>query len=83
MNDCITTTKQSTTKPCAYFLGYTIRVDNNVYMTLLCEDITLCIDELSVVGKYIYIYVIKIYIVQPHFEPKKMATTLICSSLPN
>ena len=24
MNDCITTTKQSTTKPCAYFLGYTI-----------------------------------------------------------
>ena len=26
MNDCITTTKQSTTKPCAYFLGYTISV---------------------------------------------------------
>ena len=25
MNDCITTTKQSTTKPCAYFLGYTIQ----------------------------------------------------------
>ena len=24
MNDCIATTKQSTTKPCAYFLGYTI-----------------------------------------------------------
>ena len=24
MNDCITTTKQSTTKPCAYFLGYTV-----------------------------------------------------------
>ena len=24
MNDCITTTKQSTTKLCAYFLGYTI-----------------------------------------------------------
>ena len=23
MNDCITTTKQSTTNPCAYFLGYT------------------------------------------------------------
>ena len=23
MDDCITTTKQSTTKPCAYFLGYT------------------------------------------------------------
>ena len=26
MNDCITTTKQSTTKPCAYFLGYTVFV---------------------------------------------------------
>ena len=25
MNDCITTTKQSTTKPCAYFLGYTAK----------------------------------------------------------
>ena len=24
MNDCITTTKQSITKPCAYFLGYTL-----------------------------------------------------------
>ena len=24
MNDCITTTKQSTTKPCAYFFGYTV-----------------------------------------------------------
>ena len=26
MNDCITTTKQSTTKPCAYFFGYTVTV---------------------------------------------------------
>ena len=25
VNDCITTTKQSTTKQCAYFLGYTVR----------------------------------------------------------
>ena len=29
MNDCITTTKQSTTKPCAYFLGYTVCVPGN------------------------------------------------------
>ena len=28
MNDCITTTKQSTTKPCAYFLGYTVSYNN-------------------------------------------------------
>ena len=26
INDCITTTKQSTTKPCAYFLGYTVHL---------------------------------------------------------
>ena len=26
MNDSITTTKQSTTKPCAYFLGYTVDI---------------------------------------------------------
>ena len=29
MNDCITTTKQSTTKPCAYFLGYTVHSNQN------------------------------------------------------
>ena len=32
MNDCITTTKQSTTKPCAYFFGYTV----------LCSAASLC-----------------------------------------
>ena len=32
MNDCITTTKQSKTKPCAYFLGYTIHI-----MTACCH----------------------------------------------
>ena len=30
MNDCITTTKQSTTKPCTYFLGYTVSVGKYV-----------------------------------------------------
>ena len=29
MNDCITTAKQSTTKPCAYFLGYTVMAWTN------------------------------------------------------
>ena len=29
MNDCITTTKQSTTKPCAYFLGYTVYISEH------------------------------------------------------
>ena len=35
MNDCITTTKQSTTKPCAYFLGYTVALDQYWLMSLL------------------------------------------------
>ena len=36
MNDCITTTKQSTTKPCAYFLGYTVCVLCNTSILLDC-----------------------------------------------
>ena len=31
MNDCVTTTKQSTTKPCAYFLGYTVLLTRTNY----------------------------------------------------
>ena len=34
MNDYITTTKQSTTKPCAYFLGYTVIKMANSSMSL-------------------------------------------------
>ena len=34
MNDCITTTKQSTTKPCAYFLGYTVRLHSRLNIWL-------------------------------------------------
>ena len=34
MSDCITTTKQSTTKPCAYFLGYTVSVKK---MHIVCQ----------------------------------------------
>ena len=43
MNDCITTTKQSTTKPCAYFLGYTVYHSNydlghfDIYVMELCQ----------------------------------------------
>ena len=37
MNDCITTTKQSTTQPYAYFLGYTVcdRIGENLLRWLL------------------------------------------------
>ena len=37
MNDCITTTKQSTTKPCAYFLGYTVPC----YPQVNCKQVNL------------------------------------------
>ena len=36
MNDCITTTKQSTTQPCAYFLGNT--VDHVTQTTIRTND---------------------------------------------
>ena len=35
MNDCITTIKQSTTKLCAYFLGYTLYV---IFLEISCTD---------------------------------------------
>ena len=34
MNDCITTTKQRTTKPCAYFLGYTVNLHRYSYLIM-------------------------------------------------
>ena len=39
MNDCVTTTKQSTTKPCAYFLGYTVS-----HIRLKLWDVIPCLD---------------------------------------
>ena len=38
MNDCITTTKQSTTKPCAYFLGYTVGTDSPTDNKFICDN---------------------------------------------
>ena len=35
MNDCITITKQSTTKPCAYFLGYTVRPWHDLFVSFI------------------------------------------------
>ena len=41
MNDYITTTKQSTTKPCAYLLGYTVcNHHSDVTMSALASQIT-------------------------------------------
>ena len=40
MNDCITTKKQSTTKPCAYFLGYTVRYPLEMHLTTKSREIS-------------------------------------------
>ena len=55
MNDCITTTKQSTTKPCAYFLVYTVnhRWSNYILhltmgvITYPCPNISLSLYSIS------------------------------------
>ena len=42
MNDCIATTKQSTTKPCAYFLGYTVVLQqSNIALTSILTILVL------------------------------------------
>ena len=65
MNDCITTTKQSTTKPCAYFLGYTVLFSrittmSSDFQTLANHEksiFMLCYPDrefLAIVGKFIH-----------------------------
>ena len=46
MNDYITTTKQSTTKPCAYFLGYTVH-HNSLQMIRSLPLISLWHDRIT------------------------------------
>ena len=38
MNDCITTTKKSTTKPCAYFLGYIVHALTSDRRHYICNE---------------------------------------------
>ena len=55
MNDCITTTKQSTTKPCAYFLGYTVCPHGKIYSRYKSSEYT-----------YVFIHQIPFEIGLPH-----------------
>ena len=48
MNDYITTTKQSTTKPCAYFLGYTVLSELETGPWPRCLDIVVLIRSKSI-----------------------------------
>ena len=57
MNDCISTTKQSTTKPCAYFLGYTVSIHKHFGAILAdcfesVSNDTILLSNLSLVGDY-------------------------------
>ena len=45
MNDCITTTKQSTTKPCAYFLGYTVWRKTSWHHKRFSPPCPICVGE--------------------------------------
>ena len=67
MNDCITTTKQSTTKPCAYFLGYTVCSSRNTTK--------------HNTAMYIYTGHSAFPISRGHFSPHNSRTTHIARSL--
>ena len=64
MNDCITTTKQSTTKPCAYFFGYTVvKLNLLILMGVLASNFLhlllyihsrICRWYFSKVNRYVY-----------------------------
>ena len=49
MNDCITTTKQSTTKLCAYFLGYTVtsKVFFGIHMRTNSQEVCLGAEQVT------------------------------------
>ena len=53
MNDCITTTKQSTTKPCAYFLGYTVCVRECTHPLRYCALYILIYASLEIAHMHI------------------------------
>ena len=52
MNDCTTTTKQSTTKTCAYFLGYTVDVGPPCPTALLfCNSFIYLNNTIQAIGR--------------------------------
>ena len=64
MNDCITTTKQSTTKPCAYFLGYTVRYPLEMHITTKSREIS-------------FIYIFFIYPIVSKFHTEHDSITIL------
>ena len=73
MNDCITTTKQSTTKPCAYFMGYTVSHPHKCYPPFHAA---------SVVQMYIMLAGSKHHVdIDLQYIPRNMHTVLLCFAL--
>ena len=60
MNDCITTTKQSTTKPCAYFLGYTVtpgHFDGELAQLTHWGRVThICVSKQTIIGSHTHMH---------------------------
>ena len=75
MNDCITTTKQSTTKPCAYFLGYTVsRLSSCIAIYSICQvlrcKIIVGMMALSLSLKYFQVHLIYLIVGSPYSKVK-------------
>ena len=48
MNYCITTTKQSTTKPCTYLLGYTVQSSDVITQPVFLKILTILVEDHSI-----------------------------------
>ena len=75
MNDCIATTKQSTTKPWAYFLGYTVHAHQ---LTFLAGVIN-CLTKIHCFKWPVTCRLIDK--ADPRFVPSKWETTLLCNDV--
>ena len=90
-NDCITTTKQSTTKPCAYFLGYTVysSTHNHTVKRIIQLDIDIFTKKSYQLPKsHLYelmpgnmISVFKASVCHLQYIPRNMHTVLLCFAL--
>ena len=68
MNDCVTTTKQSTTKPCAYFLGYTVAYTQASIFVRLCHYMAI-------------VHGPNMFALDLQYIPRNMHTVLLCFAL--
>ena len=77
MNDYITTTKQSTTKPCAYLLGYTVVCQLNPLLLLWISSSLFC--HLLFIQNLLYVCAWRLPTL--HYIPRNMHMVLMCFAL--